>query len=216
MVVKDIERSEIEFISCTLGCTPVADPEAFSSAKLGQAEVAEEVSTPSGKIIKVTGVKNPGRTVTILVRGSNRLMIDEAERSVHDALCVVRCLVKLRYLVPGGGAPEIELALRLGQYAEQLGGIKGFCIKAFSRAMEIIPYTLSENAGLHPIAIVTELRRQHAAGNKNAGINVKQGCITDMLEEKVLQPLLVTTSAVKLATETVRMILKIDDWVAVR
>lgn len=216
MVIKDVERSDIEFISTTLGCIPIADVSQFEAKKLGQAELAEEVSTPGGKIVKVTGVKNQGKTVSILVRGSNRLVIDEAERSVHDALCVVRCLVKQRFLMPGGGAPEIELSLGMDKYGDELGGMQGYILKEFAKALEIVPYTLAENAGLPPIPIVTELRRQHAAGNKAAGINIRTGTITDMQEEKVLQPLLVCLSAITLATECVRMILKIDDIVAVR
>ena len=216
MVLKDIERSEIEFISTTLGCTPVADPDAFTAAKLGSADSVEEVGTSGGKVVKVTGVKNPGKTVSILVRGSNRLVIDEAERSIHDALCVVRCLVKLPYLIPGGGCPEMELAIRLGAAADQVGGMTGYCLRAYAASLEIIPYTLSENAGLTPINMVTELRRRHGAGEKYTGINVRSGTITDMMEERVLQPLLVTQSALSLATECVRMILKIDDIVGIR
>jgi len=216
MVITNIERTDIEYISNTLGCVPIADSSAFNANKLGSAELVEEESTSSGKIVKVTGVKNAGKTVCILVRGSNRLVIDEAERSVHDSLCVIRSLVKLRYLVAGGGVPEVELSLGLAKYAATLGGMKGFCIQAFARALEVIPYTLAENAGLHPIPIVTELRKRHANGEKTAGINVTKGEITDILEEHVLQPLLVSTSAINLATENVRMLLKIDDIVAVR
>jgi len=216
MVVRDVERTDIEFISTTLGLTPVADPDRFSAEKLGLADLAEEVSTPSGKLIKITGVKNPGKTVSILVRGSNRLVVDEAERSMHDALCVVRSLVKYPFLLPGGAAPETELSLRLEQWSETIGGMEGYCIKEFARALEVIPYSLAENAGLNPIRIVTELRKRHASGEKSAGINVRKGGVTDIYEEKVLQPLLVTLSAVTLATECVRMILKIDDIVAVR
>jgi len=216
MVVKDIERSDIEFISNTVGCIPIADTSGFAPDKLGMAETAEELSTPSGKIVKITGVKNPGKTVTILIRGSNRLVIDEAERSVHDALCVVRSLVKLRYLVVGGGAPEIEVALQLAKFAQSVGGQKGYCIAAYARALEVIPYTLAENAGMHPIPIVTDLLKKHANGLKTVGINVKKLEVTDLLEEHVLQPLLVSTSALNLATECVRMILKIDDIVPVR
>ncbi|PNH02603.1 T-complex protein 1 subunit delta [Tetrabaena socialis] len=94
--------------------------------------------------------------------------------------------------------------------------MESFCVRAFAEALEVVPYTLAENAGLNPINIVTELRRMHAAGEKYSGINVKKGTITNMLEEKVVQPLLVTTSALTLATETVRMILKIDDIVPTR
>lgn len=216
MVIKDIERTEIEFISNTLGCTPVADAEAFTAAKLGHADLAEEISTPSGSIVKMTGVKNKGKTATILVRGSNRLVIDEGHRSIHDALCVIRSLIKLKYLVPGGGVPEINLSLKLEKYAQKIGGMTGYCIRAYARAFEVIPYTLSENAGLDPIKMVTEMRNRHASGEHTAGINVRKACITDIREEKVLQPLLVSVSAINLATECVRMLLKIDDIVGVR
>lgn len=216
LVMRDIERTEIEFISSTLGLTPVADPDAFTASKLGQADLVEEISTPGGKIVKITGVKHPSKTVSILVRGSNRLMLDEAERSVHDALCCIRSLIKQRAVLAGGGAPETELSIHLTEYADSLGGLAGYCAKAYARAFEVVPYTLAENAGLHAVAIVTELRRRHALGEKTAGINVKKGKVTDILEESVLTPLLVMSSAVKLATETVRMLLKIDDIIAVQ
>lgn len=216
MVVKDIERNEIEFISKTLGCSPVAHVDSFVPERLGHADLCEELSTPSGKIVKITGVKNPGRTVTVLVRGSNRLVIDEAERSIHDALCVVRCLVKEKYLLPGGSAPEMEVNVKLSQHADTVPGMKGFCLKKYADAFEVIPYTLAENAGLHPIQIVTELRKRHSLGEKSAGINIKAGSVSDVLQQNVIQPLLVSLSAMKLATEVCRTLLKIDDIVAVR
>jgi T-complex protein 1 subunit delta len=182
----------------------------------GSADLVQEVPTPSGKLIKITGVQNPGRTVSILVRGSNHLMIDEAIRSMHDALCVIRCLVKYRYLLPGGGAPETALGVLLGKWADTMGDVQGYCVKAFARALEVIPYTLAENAGLNPIQIVTELRKRHAEGLHYSGINVRKGSITDIREEQVLQPMLVSLSALNLATECCRMILKIDDIVGVR
>jgi T-complex protein 1 subunit delta len=216
MVIKDIERSDIEFISSSLGCTPIADVDGVHESKMGHAELVKEITTPSGKIIKVTGVKNPGRTVSVLVRGSNRLVIDEAERSVHDALCVIRCLVKQRFLIPGGGAPETEVSVQRARVADKLGGMQGYGMREFAKALEVVPYTLAENAGLNPIRIVTDLRNRHARGDRYTGINVKKGYVTDIREENVLQPLLVCTSALKLATETVRMMLKIDDIVGVR
>jgi len=216
MVIKDVERTDVEFIATTLGLIPIADITGFKADRLGAADLVAEESTGSGKIVKVTGVKNAGRTVTILVRGSNRLVVDEAERSVHDALCVVRSLVKLRFMIVGGGAPETVVSLGLSRYATQLGGLAGFCIQHYARALEVIPYTLAENAGLHPIQIVTELKRRHDMGEHTAGINVKRGEVTTMLDENVLQPLLVSTSAINLATECCRMILKIDDIIAVR
>lgn len=211
MVVKDIERDDIEFICKSLSCKPIASLDHFTPEMLGSADLVEEVSTGSSKIVKMTGVANPGKTVSVLVRGVNRLVVDEADRSIHDALCVIRCLVKERALIAGGGAPEIELAIRLTEYANTLTGMEQYCFRAFAEALEVIPYTLAENAGLNPIATVTDLRNRHYQGEYTAGINVRKGIITDILEENVVQPLLVSTSAIQLASETVRSILKIDD-----
>ncbi len=159
---------------------------------------------------------NVGKTVSICIRGSNKLVLGEAERSLHDALCVVRSLVKLRFMIAGGGAPETEVSLRLAAWSKTLPGLESYCVRAFADALEVIPYTLAENAGMHPIAIVTELRKRHADGETTAGINVSKGTISDIRQERVLQPLLVSVSAIRLATETVRMILKIDDLVMSR
>ncbi|RCN39860.1 T-complex protein 1, delta subunit [Ancylostoma caninum] len=209
MVVKDIEREDIEFYSKILGCRPVASVDHFVPEALGSADLVEEISCGGdGKVIKVTGVANPGQACSILLRGSNKLVLEEAERSLHDALCVIRCLVKNKALVPGGGAPEMEVAVQLRQLAQKQIGAQQYCWRAFADALELVPYTLAENAGLSPIHTVTELRAQHANGNTDYGVN---GYVTDIREENVLQPLLVTLSAIKQASECVRSILKIDD-----
>lgn len=213
MVVKDIEREDIEFVCKTLSCRPVASLDHFVEGNLGTADLVEEVQAGSNKIVKITGIQNFGRTVTVLIRGSNKLVLEEADRSLHDALCVIRCLVKKRALIAGGGAPEIELSIQLMEYANTLTGMEQYCFRAFAEALEVIPFTLAENAGLNPIATVTELRNRHAQGEKTAGINVRKGAITNILEENVVQPLLVSQSAIHLASETVRSIMKIDDIV---
>jgi len=218
LVIKDIERTDVDFICRTVGCKPVAHVDSFSAEKLGTADMVEEVTVTGqggSKVVKMTGVTNPGKTQTILVRGSNALVIEEADRSIHDALCVVRSLVKTKYMICGGGAPEIEVGLRLMQWQKTLTGAKAFCVKAFAEALECIPSTLAENAGMNPINIVTELKSRHEAGEPQAGINVKKGCISNMHDLGVLQPLLVSLSSINLATETVRMIMKIDDVVQV-
>jgi len=175
----------------------------------------DEVSK-GGDHTEKTSFASKKKSTTILVRGSNKLVLEEAERSLHDALCVVRSLVKKRHLVAGGGAMEIECALKLADYAKSLPGVKGFCVRAFADALEVIPYTLAENAGLNAISIVTELRKLHKNGQADAGINVKHSTISNMYDEHVLQPLLVNTSALHLATECICMILKIDDIVMTR
>lgn len=214
MVISDIERDDIEFISRTLGCRPVAHIDSFTEDKLGHADLVEEVDLEGRKITKITGVANPGKTVSLLLRGSNKLVLDESERSLHDALCVVRCLVKKSFLIVGGGAPESEVYAEFQKWIQTLTGADRYIARAFAEALEIIPYTLAENAGLHPISIVTELRQRHLAGEKYAGIDVKKGCISDMLKQGVIQPLLVSSSAIHQASEYVHMMLKIDDMVA--
>lgn len=119
--------------------------------------------------------------------------------------------MKSKSTLVGGAAPEIEMCLRLSKYALTCQGAESMCIKAYADALEVVPYTLAENAGLHPMQTVTELRNNHNAGEVDAGINVRKGRVTNLREESVIQPLLVTSSAINLATETVRMILKIDD-----
>ena len=222
MVVKDIEREDIEFICKTIEAVPITTIETFTADKLGKADSVEEVTTENDeKIVKVTGVHGKSPCVSILVRGANRLVLDEAERSLHDALCVVRSLVKCKYLCPGGGAMEMELNCKLKEWAETLKGEEGMCVKEYADAFEVIPYTLAENAGLNPMELVTELKLQHLQGNKNMGISMRkgthsQGTIEDMNALNVVNPLLVFLSAVKLATDTVTIILKIDNIVVAR
>jgi len=216
MVIEDIERNEIEFISKSLGVKPVSHVDHLKPEKLGSADLIEEVSLGEEKIVKVSGIQNRGKTVTILVRASNKLVLDEAERSLHDAFCVIRSLVKKKFIIAGGGAPEMEVSHCLKKYSRELSGSLSVCFREFAEALEVIPITLAENAGLKPIEIVTELRSYHEKGHSNYGINIRKGGITDMYKENVVQPLLVSLSAITLATETVRQILKIDDIVEVR
>merc|ERR1719384_2838982 len=216
MVIKDVERDEMSFIARSLGCKPVASPDHLSEDKLGSASLAEEIYTPGGRIVKITGVANPGSTVSVLIRGSNNLVLEEAERSLHDALCVVRSLVKERRMIPGGGAPETQLSVLLSEYAETLGGAQSYCIRKFAEALEVIPYTLAENAGLNPIQVGTKLRKAHSLKNSTMGIDIKKGDVADMRKAGVIQPLLVNISAINLAVEFVRMILKVDDIIQTR
>lgn len=136
--------------------------------------MVEEVNNAGAKYVKITGIKQAAKTMSVLVRGANQLVLEEAERSLHDALCVIRCLVKKKALIAGGGAPEIEVSQQLMEYAKTLKGLESYCFYAFAEALEVIPITLAENAGLNPIAIVTDLRNRHAKGEKTAGINVRK------------------------------------------
>merc|ERR1719266_2372512 len=182
MVVKDIEREDVDFLCKTIGCRPIASLDHFTAENLASADLVEEMQTGSSKCVKITGMATPGKTCSIIIRGSNKLVLEEADRSIHDALCVIRCLVKKRFLIAGGGAPETEVSRELMLHANTLAGAEAYCFKQFADAMEVIPYTLAENAGLNPIATVTELRNKHAQGEKTAGINVRKGAITNILK----------------------------------
>lgn len=219
MAVTEIERDEIEFLSKSLGCIPIAGIESFTADKLGKADLVEEVDVGQEKMIKVTGIAASPRvrpTASILVRASNQLVLDEAERSLHDAICVVRSIVHKGFLLPGGGAPETEVSVTLARQSKSMTGMQGYCVAAYADALDVVPYTLAENAGLNPVEVVTELRRRHAAGETDAGINVRKGAVTDISEENVVMPYLVFSSALSLATEQVRALLRIDDIVLTR
>ena len=140
MVVTDVERNDVDFISRTLNLQPIAHVDSFTPEKLGQAALVEEITIAgsTSKVVKVTGIVKMGRTITILMRGSNRLVLDEADRSIHDALCVVRSLVKKRFLIAGGGAPEAECALRLSMWSKTLTGVRSYCARAFAEVNFIV------------------------------------------------------------------------------
>lgn len=210
-VIRDVEREDIEFVCKSIGCRPVASLDHFVPEALASIDLVEEVQ--DAKFIRFSGIAGPtaSKTVNIVIRGSNKLVLEEAERSLHDALCVVRCLVIKPALITGGGSLEVELSQKIGEYSRSLVGIDSICFRSFADALEIIPYTLAENAGMNPISTVTELRNRHANGEKYAGINVRLSTVTDILSENVVQPLQVSISAVNLASETVKSLLKIDD-----
>jgi T-complex protein 1 subunit delta len=236
MVLTDIDRGDVEFICKTLGCSPIAHLDQLSSNSttvnyFGHAEHVSHVylEGASHRVVKFTGIATATKTQTILLRGSNTLVLGEAERSLHDAQCVVRSLVKQRALIAGGGAPESQASWALQRFAAagDLTGMAVPCVKAFADALEVIPYTLAENAGLPPIPVVTQLRKLHAQGQVGAGVDVvkkrkiQPGTeeiegVSDMYQRNVVQPLLVSTSAIQLATETVCMILKVDDMIVIQ
>lgn len=175
MVVKDIEREDVEFICKTLGTVPIAHIDQFTPEKLGVAKLCEEVHLGGPhKMIRVTGTKAQSKTLSVLLRSSNQLVLDETERSLHDALCVVRSLAKRPSIVAGGSAVEMELSNRLTVYADTLTGIHAYIVKAYAQALELIPYTLAENAGLSPINVVTELKNRHAKSEVHLGLDIRK------------------------------------------
>jgi thermosome len=213
LAVQRVKESDIKKLTLATGGKPVTNLEALSKSDLGYAELVEERKIGNDKMIFIEGCKNP-RSVAILIRGADKRFLDEAERSVHDALCVVRDVVQEPKIVAGGGAPEMEIARALRDYAETLPGREQLAVRSFGEAMEIVPLTLGENAGLDPIDLLLELRARHEKGEKWAGVDVFEGKIKDMRELEVYEPLAVKKQTVKSAAEAATMILRVDDVIA--
>jgi chaperonin GroEL (HSP60 family) len=173
----------------------------------------EERKLGDDKWLFVEGCKNP-KSITLLIRGGTDKVVAEAERSIHDALCVVKDVLHKPKIVAGGGAPEVEVASELRRWADKLSGREQLAVQAFAEAMEVIPISLSENAGLEPIDIIAELRARHEEGGVWFGVDVFEGKVKDMSKLDVLEPLAVKEQIIKSATEAATMILRIDDVVA--
>src|SRR5438094_919274 len=182
---------------------------------LGYAKRVYEKKIGDDEMTFVTGCKNP-KAISILIRGGTEHVVDEVERSLEDATSVVAVAIEDGKVITGGGSSATEIALSLRDFAATVGGREQIAIEAFADAMEVIPRTLSENAGLDPIDILIELRKEHKKGNKHAGVNVFTGKVTDMKKENVLEPIRVGTQAVSSATDAAVMVLRIDDVIAAR
>ncbi len=213
--VRRVKKSDMEKLERATGATVVSNLDDLLPQDLGSAGAVEERKIGDDEMTFVTGCKNP-RAVSILLRGSTEHVVDEIERALEDALRVVAVAVEDGKIVAGGGAPEIELALRLREYASTVGGRSQLAIEAFANALEIIPRTLAENAGLDVINCLVDLRSAHEKGNKTYGLNVYSGKVVDMLKEGVVEPLRVKTQAIGSATEVATMILRIDDVIAAK
>ena len=213
LAVQRVKESDIEKLAMATGGRPVTNLESLSKSDLGFAELVEERKIGDDKLTFVEGCKNP-RSVAILIRGADKRFLDEAERSIHDALCVVRDVVQVPKIVAGGGAPEMEIARALRGYAETLPGREQLAVRSFGEAMEIVPLTLGENAGLDPIDLLLELRTRHEKGEKWAGVDVFEGKIKDMRNLEVYEALAVKKQTIKSAAEAATMILRVDDVIA--
>jgi len=216
LAVKNVSSSDMEKLARATGGKIVASVKDLTPDVLGEAKLVEEVKIGEDKLVYVRECKNP-KAVTIVVRGGTEHVVDEAERSLHDALCVVRNAIEDGKIVPGGGAPEAEVAKQLRDYAVKVGGREQLAIEAFADAVESIPLTLAENAGLDPVDIMVALRAAHEnASSPSYGVDVFTGKIRDMLELNVVEPLRVKLQVIKSATEAANMILKIDDVIAAK
>ncbi|MCD6235781.1 MAG: TCP-1/cpn60 chaperonin family protein [Thaumarchaeota archaeon] len=213
LAVRRIKRSDIEKIARATGARIITRLEEISEKDLGKARLVEERRVGEDKMVFIEGCDNP-KSITILVRGGTKRLVDEAERSIKDALNVVKDVLLESKIVAGGGASEIEVALALRDYAKSLAGKEQLAVEKFAEALEVIPMQLAENAGLDPIEAIVSLRAKHKEGNKWIGVNVFDGKLEDMYKLEILEPLLVKKQAVKAAVEAAAMILKIDDIIA--
>jgi len=211
--IRRAKRSDIENLAKASGARIITTLEDLSAKDLGFAKLVEERRVGKDTMVFVEGCKNP-KAVTILVRGGTDRMVDEAERSLHDAKCVVRNVVQDPWLVPGGGASEEEVASRLREFGKSFSGREQLAVFKFAEAMEEIPLTLAENSGLDPVDMLVDLRSAHAKGKKEFGVNVDTGRVEDMTKVSVFESASVKKQAIKSAAEAAITLLKIDDVIA--
>jgi thermosome len=213
LALKQVKESDMKKLAMATGGEIVTNLNDLSKGDLGFAELVEERKIGDAKMTFIEGCRNP-TSVAILIRGADKRFIEEAERSIHDALCVVRDVIQELKIVAGGGAPEMEISKVLKDYAQSLPGREQLAIQNFGEAIEAVPLALSENAGLDSIDIQLGLRARHEKGEKWAGVDVLGGGIRDMRELQVYEPLAVKKQTIKSATEAATMILSVDDVIA--
>ena len=223
--IRRIPRSDMQGLAKATGGRIVSKLSEMTSEDLGSAARVEEVKEGEEGMTYVTGCSNP-KAITILIRGGTEHVVDEVERAVEDALGDVAAALPSRddsgnsnnsgKIVAGGGAVEIEVSRRLREFAKGLTGRERLAVEEFAAALEFIPTTLAENAGLDPIDVLTELRAVHDSGGRDMGLNLFNGGIEDNLVNGVIEPLKVKTQAIASAVEVAVMILRIDDVVAAR
>ena len=213
-----LKQSDLEALAKATGGNIVGNIAELSSKDLGKAKLVEERSVGTEDMTFITGCSNP-KAVSIVIRGGTEHVTDEVERAMNDAIRVVGIAMEYGKVVAGAGAPEIELALRLSNYASTVGGREQLAIEAFAKALEIIPWTIAENAGIDSIDSIIKLKAAHekkGQSSKNFGLNLEDGEAADMIKLNVIEPLRVKTQAVSSATEVASMILRIDDVIASR
>jgi len=212
LAVRRVKKSDMEKLSKATGANIVTNIEDLSPEDLGEAGVVSEKKISGEEMIFVEECKEP-KAVTILVRGSTEHVVSEVERAIEDAIGVVAATVEDGKVVAGGGAPEIEIAKRLKDYADSISGREQLAVSAFAEALEIVPKTLAENAGLDSIDVLVDLRAAHEE-SPYMGIDVFDGKIVDMKEAGVIEPHRVKKQAIQSAAEAAEMILRIDDVIA--
>ena len=213
LAVRRVKESDMTKLARATGARIVNNLEDLSSKDLGSADLVEERKVETDKWVFIEGCKHP-KAVTILIRGGSQRVVDEAERSVHDALMVTKDVMEKPFIVAGGGSPESFVAGKLRDWSSTLSGREQLAADKFAESLEVIPLALAENAGMDPIDTLTELRSKQAKGSKWSGIDARSGKIVDMSKLDIVEPLSVKEQIIKSATEVASMILRIDDVIA--
>ena len=212
--VRRVKESDMTKLAKATGGRITTNLDDISTNDLGSAEIVHQKKVESDKWVFIEGCKNP-RSVTILIRGGSQRVVDEADRSIHDALMVVKDVVEKPSIVAGGGSPEAYLATELNEWSGGAEGREQLAIKQYAEAFESIPLTIAENAGMDPIDTLISLRANQSSGKQTVGINAKEGKIGNMFSLDIVEPLAVKEQIIKSATEAACMILRIDDVIAV-
>src|SRR6266480_71703 len=213
LTVRRVKESDMTKLARATEARVVNNLDDLTSKDLGAADLVEERKVETDKWVFVEGAKHP-KSVTILIRGGSQRVVDEAERSIHDALMVTKDVLEKPAVVAGGGAPEVHVASKLSEWASSLSGREQLAAQKFAEALESIPLTLAENAGMDPIDTMTDLRSKQSKGSKWTGVDVRNTKIADISKLEIFEPLVVKEQIIKSATEVASMILRIDDVIA--
>ena len=214
LAVRRVKESDMTKLAKATGGRISTNLDDISADDLGSAEIVQQKKVESDKWVFIEGCKNP-RSVTVLIRGGSQRVVDEVDRSIHDALMVVKDVVEKPSIVAGGGSPEAYLAAELNEWSSSSEGREQLAIKQYAEAFESIPLTIAENAGMDPIDTIITLRANQSNGKQTVGINAKESKIGDMFRLDIVEPLVVKEQIIKSATEAACMILRIDDVIAV-
>ena len=213
LTVRRVKESDMAKLARATGARVVSNLDDLTTKDIGSADLVEERKIETDKWVFIEGCKHP-KAVTILIRGGSQRVVDEAERSVHDALMVTKDVLERPVIVAGGGAPEAYAAAKLRDWVSTLSGREQLAAEKFAESLEVIPLTLAENAGMDPIDTITDLRSKQSKGSKWTGIDVRNGKIADISKLEIFEPLVVKEQIIKSATEVASMILRIDDVIA--
>lgn len=214
LAVRRVKESDMTKLAKATGGRVISNVDDLAPDDLGTAQQVKQEKVEADNWVFIEGCSNP-QSVTLLLRGGTQRVVDEADRSIHDALMVVKDVIEKPAIVAGGGSPEAYVSSRLKDWADIFDGREQLAVKKYAEALEVIPITIAENAGMNPIDTIANLRAQHSQGLKWTGIDAKNSKITNMLEQSIVEPVIVKEQIIKSATETVCMVLRIDDVIAV-